>query len=98
MPGQVLALEASGATIESDGRRRRASALLSPDVAVGDWVIVAAGTVVRQLTPAEAMEIRDALLEALRLVDSQKGLTDAVSVNRSAGPGADPPPGGGGGG
>ncbi|HEY4768364.1 MAG: HypC/HybG/HupF family hydrogenase formation chaperone [Chloroflexota bacterium] len=79
MPGQVLAVDASGATIESDGRRRRASTLLYPDVAVGDWVIVAAGTVVRQLTPAEAMEIRDALLEALRLVDSQKGLTDAVS-------------------
>ena len=79
MPGQVLAVDASGATIESDGRRRRASTLLYPDVAVGDWVIVAAGTVVRQLTPAEATEIRDALLEALRLVDSQKGLTDAVS-------------------
>jgi hydrogenase assembly chaperone HypC/HupF len=79
MPGQVLAVDASGATIESDGRRRRASTLLYPDVAVGDWVVVAAGTVVRQLTPAEAMEIRDALLEALRLVDSQKGLTDAVS-------------------
>jgi len=79
MPGQVLAVDASGATIESDGRRRRASTLLYPDVAVGDWVIVAAGTVVQQLTPAEAMEIRDALLEALRLVDSQKGLTDAVS-------------------
>lgn len=79
MPGQVLAVDASGATIESDGRRRRASTLLHPDVAVGDWVIVAAGTVVRHLTPAEAMEIRDALLEALRLVDSQKGLTDAAS-------------------
>lgn len=79
MPGQVLAVDASGATIESDGRRRRASTLLYPDVAVGDWVVVAAGTVVRHLTPAEAMEIRDALLEALRLVDSQKGLTDAVS-------------------
>jgi hydrogenase assembly chaperone HypC/HupF len=79
MPGQVLAVDASGATIESAGRRRRASTLLYPDVAVGDWVVVAAGTVVRHLTPAEAMEIRDALLEALRLVDSQKGLTDAVS-------------------
>jgi len=79
MPGQVLAVDVSGATIESDGRRRRASTLLYPDVAVGDWVIVAAGTVVQQLTPAEAMEIRDALLEALRLLDSQKGLTDAVS-------------------
>ena len=79
MPGQVLAVDASGATIESDGRRRRASTLLYPDLAVGDWVMVAAGTVVRHLTSAEAMEIRDALLEALRLVDSQKGLTDAVS-------------------
>ncbi|TFG89006.1 MAG: HypC/HybG/HupF family hydrogenase formation chaperone [Gemmatimonadales bacterium] len=79
MPGQVLAVDASGATIESDGRQRRASTLLYPDLAVGDWVMVAAGTVVRQLTPAEATEIRNALMEALRLVDSQKGLTDAVS-------------------
>lgn len=79
MPGRVLAVDDTGATIESDGRQRRASTLLYPELAVGDWVMVAAGTVVRQLTTHEATEIRGALQEALRLLDSQKGLTDAAS-------------------
>jgi hydrogenase assembly chaperone HypC/HupF len=79
MPGQIVAIDASGATIESDGRRRRASTLVCPEATVGDWVIVAAGTIVQLLTPAEAGEMRHALHEALRLVDSQKGTTDAVS-------------------
>lgn len=79
MPGQVVAIDASGATVEWDGRRRRASTLLYSGATVGDWVMVAAGTIVQLLTSAEAEAIRQALLEALRLVDSQKGVTDAFS-------------------
>lgn len=41
--------------------------------------MVAAGTLVQVLTPADAESIRDALLEAVRLTDSQEGATNAFS-------------------
>jgi hydrogenase assembly chaperone HypC/HupF len=60
-PGLVVDVDASGATIETDGRRRRANTLLAPDLAVGEWVFVAAGTVIDRLDPAEATFICDTL-------------------------------------
>ncbi len=68
LPGQVLAVDADGATIDLDGRRRRASTLLLPDVSPGDWVVVAAGTIVDRLDPHDAEDIR-ALLLAARAVE-----------------------------
>jgi len=62
-PGRVVAIDGLGAIVETEGRRRRASTLLRPDIAIGDWVTVAAGTVVDRLEPAQAMEIQ-ALLNA----------------------------------
>ena len=53
-PGQVLEVGDDSALVEIDGRRRRASLLLVPEVAVGDWVIVATGTVLEIVDPEEA--------------------------------------------
>jgi len=66
-PGRVTDVDAVGATVDTEGRRRRASTLLLPDVAVGDWVLVAAGTIVDRLDPDEAVMIRATLLEAIAL-------------------------------
>ena len=66
-PGQVTEVDAVGATVDTEGRRRRASTLLVPDVAVGDWVFVAAGTIVDRLDSEEAQMIRATLLEAIAL-------------------------------
>ena len=60
-PGRVVAIDASGAAVETQGRLRRASTLVLPDVRVGDWVTVAAGTIVERLTPQDAAWIRDRL-------------------------------------
>jgi hydrogenase assembly chaperone HypC/HupF len=57
-PGRVVAIDPLGAIVETGPRRRRASTFLLPDVAVGDWVTVAAGTIVDRLTDEEAAEIR----------------------------------------
>jgi hydrogenase assembly chaperone HypC/HupF len=57
-PGIVVAVDSLGATVETDGRRRRVSALLVPDVAMGDWVAVAVGTILKRLDADEAAEIQ----------------------------------------
>jgi hydrogenase assembly chaperone HypC/HupF len=78
-PGLVLAIDADGssAVVETEGRRRRASTFLVPDLAVGDWVTVAAGTVVDRLTPEEAAEVQ-------ALVVMVKGLdTTTVPAERT---------------
>lgn len=61
-PGQVLEIANDMALVETDRRTQRASLLLVPEVAVGDWVIVASGAVLQVLDPGEASEIR-ALLD-----------------------------------
>lgn len=67
VPGTVVSVDATGATVEQDGRLRRASTLIVPDVRAGDQVIVAAGTIVERLDPADAAEIRRTLLEAMAI-------------------------------
>ena len=64
-PGRVTALDAAGAVVVTDGRARRASTLYLPDIAVGDWVIVAAGTIIERLDPAEAAEIERLVADAI---------------------------------
>lgn len=60
-----MAVDPTGATIDTEGRRRRASTLLAPDLAVGEWVFVAAGTVIDRLEPEEVAFIRTSLLAAM---------------------------------
>ncbi len=74
-PGQVLEITNGTALVETGQRRRRASLLLVPGTAVGDWVVVSAGTVLRVLDPAEANEIRTVLDEAARAEAAIRGVT-----------------------
>ena len=60
-PGRVVEVYASGATVDTEGRLRRASILFLPAIAVGEWVYVAAGTIVERLDEREAREIRATL-------------------------------------
>ncbi|HET9083384.1 MAG TPA: HypC/HybG/HupF family hydrogenase formation chaperone [Candidatus Limnocylindrales bacterium] len=57
LPGEVIAIEGDAAIVRVDGKLRRASALPVPDLRVGDRVIVAAGSVMARLDPAESEEI-----------------------------------------
>lgn len=65
-PGQVVEVVDDMAVVETDRRRQRASLMLVPEVAVGDWVIVASGAVLNIVDPDEAAEIR-ALLDMAQL-------------------------------
>jgi hydrogenase assembly chaperone HypC/HupF len=64
-PGVVVALDSDGAIVETEGRRRRASTLFLNDIAIGDWVTVAAGTIVERLEPDQAADIQTMLRAAM---------------------------------
>jgi hydrogenase assembly chaperone HypC/HupF len=64
-PARIVALDAGSAVVDMAGRTRRASLLMTPDVEVGAWVLVAAGTVVRQIDAAEAQELASQLDAAM---------------------------------
>ncbi len=60
----MLAVRGSDATLLIGGRERHASTLVVPEVEAGDWVIVAAGTIVQRLDVEEARQIAAAVEEA----------------------------------
>jgi hydrogenase assembly chaperone HypC/HupF len=68
-PGRVIHIESRGAVVDLDGVTRRASTLVVPDVVVGDWVIVGAGTILRRIEPAEAIELAQAIAAAAGRTD-----------------------------
>lgn len=71
-PGRVLQIVEFGALVEIDGQRRRASTLLQPAVAVDDWVLVGAGTILRRLDADEAAELTRTLTAARASIDARR--------------------------
>lgn len=69
-PGQVVAIDGGDAVVETTGRRRRATTLLVPDLSVGDWVVVGAGSILRRLDRAEAIALIQTL-DAARAVTAR---------------------------
>ena len=77
---RVLALDGSDAVIEFDGVRRRASALLVPDLVPGDLVLIGLGTVLGRVTTTD--------LEALRALEAglpDTGPAPAMGASQGAG-------------
>ena len=60
MPGRVVAVDGQICEVETSGQVDKASMMLEPDLAVGDWVLVNSGTVVRVLDEDQAAEISHA--------------------------------------
>jgi hydrogenase maturation factor len=67
-PAVVTAVTGDSATLLADGRTRRASTLLVPNVRVGDWVHVAAGTILTRLSEREAQFL-------IQQIDVAKGIS-----------------------
>ncbi len=63
-PSRVVSVDDLGAVVDREGTIRRASTLLLPDVQPGEWVFVAAGTIIARLEAVEAEDIRRTLLAA----------------------------------
>ena len=52
------------------GNSARASTVVVPDVGVGDWVMVGAGTILRRLDPADAIELAREIASAIAAPDA----------------------------
>jgi hydrogenase assembly chaperone HypC/HupF len=65
-PARVISVDADGATVLFGGHERRASTLVVPEVSVGDWVVVAAGTILERIDQPEAAYLAAAVTEAYR--------------------------------
>jgi hydrogenase expression/formation protein HypC len=76
-PGRVLEVTETMALVETEGVKRRASLLIVPEASVGDWVIVAAGTVLQVLEADEATEI----LTLLHAADEETPAMPAAVTN-----------------
>lgn len=71
-PGEVLAVTGGMATVRIQDQLRRASLDVAPEVAVGDWVLIAAGMVLERLDPSDAAELR-ALLDVATMPEEDEG-------------------------
>lgn len=56
-PARVVDIDGAIALVDLAGRQRRANTILEPDTAVGDWVLIAGGTILRRLDPVLAAEL-----------------------------------------
>lgn len=81
-PGQVVAVDAAGAVVEVDGVRRRAATFLLPDAAVGDWVTVAAGSILGRIEAEEAAQLVGLLRIATYGAPSHPETGPTVSLER----------------
>lgn len=82
-PGLVLGRDGSTAVVEMTGRARRASTLLVPDIAVGDWVMVGVGAILRRLDPAEAIDLVH-VLDAARTATADRTASPANQSHQPA--------------
>lgn len=61
LPAQVIEIAGGWAVVEIGGVRRRASILPVPEIRVGDWAILSAGSLIQTLDPQTAAEISAAV-------------------------------------
>ncbi len=56
VPGKLIERDGESGLVELHGNRVPVSVVLTPEAALGDWVLVHAGFAISSLSEAEAME------------------------------------------
>jgi hydrogenase expression/formation protein HypC len=69
VPVQVVSMEGSEAEVEIGGVKRRVSIMLTPEVKVGDYVLLHTGYAINVIDEAEAQETLKLLTEMISLSD-----------------------------
>lgn len=70
-PARLIGFDGADAIVDVGDRRRKASMLLRPAVAVGDWVLIGAGSVLRSIEATEAAELAQALDTAIASTEAR---------------------------
>jgi len=65
VPAQIVEASESEAVVDLQGNRLRVSTVLTPEAALGDWVLVHAGFTITRLEEREALETWDYLRQIL---------------------------------
>ena len=100
-PARVAYLDANWVLVDQNGRRQRASRILAPHLQTGDWVFVAAGSVIERISSLQAAAIVETLdasvaAEASAAVGADASMAatreaaraSALVVERDHGPGS----------
>ena len=69
IPSQIVKIEDTIGTIDTDGVKRKVSLMLIDNPRIGDWVIVHAGFAIHRIEESVAMESLRILKEAVAAVD-----------------------------
>jgi hydrogenase expression/formation protein HypC len=69
VPVQVVSIEGNEAEVEIGGVRRQVSIMLTPEVKVGDYVLLHTGYAINVIDEAEAQETLKLLTEMISLSD-----------------------------
>ena len=80
VPAQVLAVEGERVRVDMLGVQSTVNAGLEPGVAVGQYVLVDRGLVVRIIEPEEAEAIMEIYAEMERLIDAASELPPAEAA------------------
>ncbi len=73
VPAKVVRIENEMATVEVDGVQRLVSALMVPDLAVGDYIIAHAGFAMHKVDEADAMASIELLRQLAGSLDGEPG-------------------------
>jgi hydrogenase expression/formation protein HypC len=90
VPGQIVESSGDEAVVDLQGNRLKISTLLTPEVRLGDWVLVHAGFAITQIEEADALETWDYLRQAYDGPDSAQVLSDAGAPTAPPTPGIQP--------
>ncbi len=69
VPVQVVSIEGNEAEVEIGGVKRQVSIMLTPEVKVGDYVLLHTGYAINVIDEAEAQETLKLLTEMISLSD-----------------------------
>ncbi len=87
VPAKIVQLEGSAATVDLHGNRVEISTTLTPDVKLGDWVLVHAGFSIQQLDEAAAAETFAILADVAQAAEDEvagRGVKGAPGGGRHA--------------
>lgn len=76
VPVQVVSIEGSEADVELSGVKRRVSVMLTPDVKVGDYVLLHTGYAISVIDEAEALETLQLFEEMIKLEEEALDTTN----------------------